>query len=385
MKILNSKGDSFCFIYAVATLVGVMVGAGIFGLPFIAFKSGFWITVFYLLVLGLVMTLVHLTFGEVILRTRERHRLPGYVRFYLGKRASFVAVMVDMVGGFGSMLVYILLGGQFMKLIFGNLVAVPVGGFVVIFWALVSFAVIQGLRTVERWELWLNVFLILALVFIFFVGLGKFEAANFQSLNWANFFLPYGVVLFALGGMSAIPELRDILKLQTPFFKKAIIWGMLIPVVLSIIFIAAVLGVSGSETTPDALTGLKNFLGSGIILPVAVFGLASLASSYLVVGLYMKDMFHMDLGVKDRLSGFLVIGVPILAYVLGFTNFIDILGFVGAVAGGVAYIVLMMIYRAAQTKGDRLPEYKLSLSPILVYAIAIIFAVGTIYYLYSYF
>jgi multisubunit Na+/H+ antiporter MnhB subunit len=75
----------------------------------------------------------------------------------------------------------------------------------------------------------------------------------------------------------------------------------------------------------------------------------------------------------------------LIAYLLGLTNFIDILGFVGAVAGGLAFVLIILTYRAAQKKGDRAPEYELRLNPIFVYAIAAIFAAGTAYYLLSYF
>jgi len=61
---MKIKGWSLNFIYAVATLIGVIVGAGIFGLPFVSLKSGFFVTAFYLVILSVMMFFVHVFFGE---------------------------------------------------------------------------------------------------------------------------------------------------------------------------------------------------------------------------------------------------------------------------------------------------------------------------------
>lgn len=379
------KSSSRHFIYAVATLVGMIVGAGIFGLPYVALKSGFLVTVFYLVFFGALMLLMHLVFGEIVLRTREKHRLPGYTKMYLGSKTTAFAVIIDTVGKFGAMLIYILLGGQFLALVFGNLLNIPVGGYVAIFWVIFSIGVIMGLKTVERSELWLDVLLVLALAFIAFVSFPKMQLLNLGGGGLQHFFFPYGIVLFSYAGLAAVPEIRDILKLETFSLKKVINFGVIISGVLFLIFTAVILGVSGAETTEDALSGLRQFLGPKIVLPVAIFGITSLASSFLALGIYLKDLFRLDLGFKRKRAGLIVVAIPFLAYILGFTNFIELLGFVGAVTGGLGSILILLVYRAAQKKGDREPEYKLALSPFLIYTIAIIFGAGTIYYLTTFF
>lgn len=372
---------SLHFAYAVATLAGTIIGAGIFGLPYVAKESGFVITAFFLLLLGGAVLTVHLVFGEIVLRTRERHRFPGYARVYVGGKTAAAAVLVDVVGVFGAMLAYLVVGGVFLHLIFGPMADVPVAWYVVVFWVLLSLAILRGLRTVARLELMLSIVLLLAFAIIAVVSFDKIEFSNLLHVSWDNAFAPYGVVLFALGGASAIPELREILRLETKLLRRAIVIGTVLPIVLFLGFTAVVLGVSGGATTQDALSGLARFLGSGIVLPIAVFGVASVASSYLVMGLYLKNVFHLDLGARKGVAGALVTVIPIGVYLAGVTNFIGILTFIGAVTGGAAYLLFFFVYNHARTRGDRAPEYRLAFSPILLYTIAAVFGAGIVYYL----
>ena len=70
------------FIFALASLVGTIIGAGVFAIPYVMSKSGALTCFFYFLILGSVVLLLHLFLGEVVLRTKGRHRLVGYAEKY---------------------------------------------------------------------------------------------------------------------------------------------------------------------------------------------------------------------------------------------------------------------------------------------------------------
>ena len=67
-------------IYAIATLSGTIIGAGLFALPYITLKVGFWMILAYFLLLGGVVILIHLFFGELALKTPDFKRLPGFAK-----------------------------------------------------------------------------------------------------------------------------------------------------------------------------------------------------------------------------------------------------------------------------------------------------------------
>jgi len=113
------------FWYAVAMLAGTIVGVGVFGLPYVAWHAGFFVEAVYLGALFLVFVSLHLMFGEIILRTGARHRLVGYVGLYLGERARKIVTLTTILGTLGGMLVYILVGGKFLNVLFNGFLNVP--------------------------------------------------------------------------------------------------------------------------------------------------------------------------------------------------------------------------------------------------------------------
>ncbi|PIR06178.1 MAG: hypothetical protein COV55_04680, partial [Candidatus Komeilibacteria bacterium CG11_big_fil_rev_8_21_14_0_20_36_20] len=69
---------------ALSILLGVTFGAGIFGVPYAIAKSGWILGIIYFVVLGIIILLIHLMYGEVTLRSKEKHRLPGFVSKFIG-------------------------------------------------------------------------------------------------------------------------------------------------------------------------------------------------------------------------------------------------------------------------------------------------------------
>ena len=105
---------NYQFFCAIAVLIGTIVGAGTFGLPYVFARAGFSAGIFYLLVLTFAVLAVHLIYGEIILRTSGSHRLVGYTDKYLGKRAKILATVVALVEYYGALLAYTILGGEFL-------------------------------------------------------------------------------------------------------------------------------------------------------------------------------------------------------------------------------------------------------------------------------
>src|SRR3989338_7360527 len=108
------------FTITLSTLVGTIVGAGIFGIPFVMVKSGIVPGLFYLFLLGAIICLLHLLFGEVCLRTSGKHRLVGYANIYLGEWGKVVATFTLLFVLMGALLAYLILVGEFSEIIFGS-------------------------------------------------------------------------------------------------------------------------------------------------------------------------------------------------------------------------------------------------------------------------
>ena len=370
---------NYSFWCALATLVGMIVGAGTFGIPYAMAQAGFGLGLFYLVILAGVVVLVHLCYGEIVLRTSGHHRLVGYAERYLGRRAKGLATFTVLFEYYGSLLAYTILGGEFMKIVFGQWLGGSETLWALIFFALGVGAVFCGLKLVSRDELVMTALLIAVVVFLIAKGWPLVSASNFSGFNFSNFFLPYGVILFALAGSAAIPELRQILRGQEKKLKKVIWWGTLIPAVIYLGFAWLVVGISGQVTSEEAILGLVPHLGSWVIYVGAIFGLLAICTSFMALGISLKNMFREDFKLSELISFGLVCAVPLLAYLAGLKSFIFVVGFIGAVAAGLDGLLTILIFLRARKKGDRQPEYHLVGARFLGRLLMAVFALGLIY------
>jgi tyrosine-specific transport protein len=366
----------FC---AVAVLIGMIVGAGTFGIPYVFAQAGFLAGFFYLLVLGLAAMLVHLFYGEIILRTNQPHQLVGYAAKYLGSRVKKIATFVLLFQYYGALLAYLILGGQFLAVIFSAWLAVPEVWWVLVFFALGAAGIFVKLNTLARNELLMTGILLIAVVVLLVMGASHVKFENFGAINFSKFFLPYGVILFAMAGAAAVPEMRQILQGQEKRLKSAIILGTLLPAVLYLLFALVVVGVTGSHTTQEAIEGLVPYLGRWVIILGAVFGFFAVYTSFLVLGMAIKKIYQQDYRMRGTWAFLLACLVPLAAYLAGLKNFILIVGIIGAVFSGLDGILTILIYLKARQKGDRTPEYRLKWAKVLGFSLIILFSLGIIY------
>lgn len=374
-------------IFALTILTGTIIGAGIFAIPYVVSKSGIIPGIFYLLLLGFVVLLIHLFFGEIVLRTKEKHRLPGFAQKYLGNRGKSLATFSDFFGIIGALLAYIIIGGDFLRMIlllfFPVLSELPFLYFNLFFWAILSFFIFLGIKLIARIQFLMNIALFLVIFLIFIFALPEINFQNFVLINPNYFFLPYGVILFSLFGWSAIPEMREILESQKEKknLKKIIITASVIVFGLYSLFFLAVVGVSGGKTSPEAFQGLLPFLGPQIIILGTLFGFLAIATSFLILGNYLKNVLIYDFKISKYLSILLACGLPLILFLLGFRDFIGVIGFIGTIVGAISGIIIILIFKKAKSLGDRQPEYDLKIPLFLFYFLIIILVLGTLFQL----
>src|SRR3989338_1796914 len=143
-KLLNKD-----FIKATSSLVGAIIGAGIFGVPFVMAQAGFFVGFAYFVALGVIMLVLHLMYGEVIEHTKGQHRLIGYSRIYLGRKASKLVSVSVVVSMFGSLVVYILLANDFFNTILPDVFSYDFAwGF--LFWGILGIGIVKGLKRSEE-------------------------------------------------------------------------------------------------------------------------------------------------------------------------------------------------------------------------------------------
>jgi len=363
---------------AIATLVGTMIGAGILGIPYVISKSGFIIGLIHIIIIGFALLIVNLFLGEIVLRTKGNHQLTGYAEKYLGKIGKVIMTLIMMFGIYGVLIAYLIGGSKSLYALFGGNIYFHFVGYFII----MSFLVFIGLNAVKKSEFFMSIIVLFIIFLISIIGFTKLEFNNLQSVNLSYVFYPYGVVLLSfLGGMAAIPEMKEELTNNRKNLKKAIIWGSLIPFVVYVLFAFVAVGVLGVNTSEIATVGLSNVFGWQVNLLGNLFALFAVSTGFLVLGLGLKEMYNYDLKLNKNLSWFLVCIFPFLflMFFWKLTGFRNVLNVTGALAGGLESIFIILIYFKAKKLGERKPEYQLHKNYVLGVLLIIMFFLGVIF------
>ena len=335
------------YLKGIGMMVGMIFGAGIFALPFSFSRAGlFWGLLFFIITF-LIMAFLHYLYGEVAYYTRGKHPLAGDVGIFLGKRARHISFITTILSYYGTLLVYGLLGGLFLSNLFG---AEKTFIFSLAFFGLVSILLFLNISKIAEINFYLTIPLFCFVLYLLAAALPHIKPANFlANINFGfegEWFLPYGVWLFSLGGFAVLPETRDLFaKAPIKSFKRVLVASLAISGIFYLIFVAAVWGASNDKTSPEALAGLRQVLGESAFLIGSLIGFLAVFTSFLAMATDMKNIFKLDYGLSFFPSWFLVVAPPAALFLLGATDYVRIISIVGALGLGALGVFIILMAR----------------------------------------
>ncbi len=359
------------YVYPIAVLSSSIIGVGFLALPYIALKVGTWPMIFYFVVLTALVVFIHTIFGQISLRTPDFKRWPGFVGFYLGETPKKIILVLVTVGIFGVMLVYLVVGSQFLSVVLGPIFGGGVTAYALLYFAVASVCIYFGVKAISRVDF---LALLLLLVILFLVGIKGFSKIHgynvflpVSSFNISNAFLPYGALLFSLWGAGFIPEVEEMVRGHKKSLKKVIIIATLLPALFYFIFTFLILSITGTGTTESALVGLKDFLGQGGTAVAVFMGVITTFIAFIAQGLLLKKIFMYDMGIKHFPAFVLTCFVPLILFLLGLNSFIVLISFIGGVLISIEGILILLMYK------------KIGGKKIIIYPLIIFFALGIVY------
>lgn len=361
---------------AVFMITGMTIGAGVLGIPYVVAQVGLWIGLAYILILGLVILSLNLIIGEIAVRTRNELQLPGLAGKYLGGWAKHLLSFTILFSGCGVLLAYVVGEGQALAALLGGN---PVW-WSVFFWSVGSFLIWRGLQTVKKTERILSLAVICIMVGLSLYLLPRSGAVDVWHFNWSKFFLPYGVILFALHASPAIVEAHALLPGSQRHFRRAVLIGTLIPILVYMLFALAVVGATGLSTTEVATVGLGQKFGPGVIILANMFAILAMGTAFMGMGMALKQTLIWDHKLPKWLADILVIVAPLSLFVAGIRSFVLILDFVGGLFIGLEAILMVLIYWQARRRGDiNASRYKSGPFWLLAGPVLLVFTIVTVY------
>ncbi len=342
-------------IYSIATLSGTTVGVGIFSLPYITSKVGFLVMAGYFFILGIIVILIHSLFGKLALATPDFKRLPGFAKFYLGKWGERIASVSAILGTFGVILAYFIVGGEFLQALLSPILHIESNLFYTLLYFTAGAALIFfGIKIIAQIEFWGLVSFFWVLIVIFIRARPIINPEYFvpvaSDLNPFTFFLPYGAILFSLWGSTLIPEVEEMLGEDKKLLPTIIPIATLIPIGIYLFFVYLILGITGPATTESALTGLQNYFDGALVSLALFLGILTTFTSFITLGLTLKRVFWYDLKLNKNLAWAITCFPPLIIFLLGLKSFITVISLAGGLMLGIEGTLILLMYQKTQSK-----------------------------------
>lgn len=368
---------------AVFLITGMTIGAGILGLPYVIAQVGVVIGVAEIIFLGIIILFLNRMIGSAVARTGEPMQLPGLAGTYLGPVAKILMSGTILFGMYGALLAYMVGEGNTLSALFGGS---PIG-WSIIFWSVGSIIIWRGMATVKFFEKIIGSAVLIIIGIIILVAFPHIQIANISYSHFGKFFVPFGVILFALHASPAIAEAHALLRGDVAKFRRAVTIGTLIPIVTYILFATAVVGVTGRGTALIATLGLSSNFGSFVGLLGNIFAALAMGTGFVGLGTAFRDTLRWDYKVPVLVAAILVSCVPLALLLAGITNFISILSVVGSLFIGVEAVLVCLIYAkirhksliSAQSMGITHP-FVAELSVLLAFTGITVFSILKLFY-----
>lgn len=338
--------DKKKFFYAYSILSGTIIGVGLFSLPYLIITSSLYLLLLYFIFIGAIAIFVHYLFGQISLATPDFKRMPGFAKFYFGKKGEIICFFTEGFSFIGALLAYLILGGKFLSslpilILYQNSILSTL-----ILSIFLSLLIYVGTNLIKKVEFIGIISLFIVFLVLAISGHHLFNINNiFLHKEKIDYFLPFGVLLFSLWGADIVPELEEVLKPKKYLLSKVIIYSILTAIIFYIIFSITIVGITGSKTSDDGISSLIGMLPTNVSYLVFIFALFAILTSYLSLGITFEKVLWYDLGINKKISWLIIFLLPLLLFVVGARNFIKIISFIGAVGVSLNGIIIAVMYR----------------------------------------
>ena len=182
-------------------IVAATIGSGMFALPYVIASAGWAITFIYFVVLGVMIVAAHAVYLKTLAHEGERERLLGLGKKYFGAGGFWFGFIAIVLGLLLSFVIFLILGTQFLQLLFP---ALPYVAALFIFWLLIAIPALVGDRRAVFLEVLSVVSISAVIIFIFASSHPAAAFIHIPAFGRRGIFIPFGAVLFMLAGWTGV-------------------------------------------------------------------------------------------------------------------------------------------------------------------------------------
>jgi amino acid permease len=350
-------------------IVSTIIGLGVFALPYTFSKSGYFFFL-WLIFWFFAFFILHLIWGEILFQSKENHNLPGLTAIYLHPKLKNLVWFSDFFGLLGVFLVYFIALVKFWQLIFPNINPLILK---LIFAVFNIYFIAKDMLLFSKLETILGLTIIFIFIFISFSLLPNFNFDNIAQVltNNEKPLLPYGLILFALSGTSALPIVYDLLGKNKKSYFKVNFYSLFFIVLLYLTYAFSLVGALGNQVSEESLQSLVPYLPKLFLIAAVI--LVTINITFVDMAFYLKRGLIFDYHFSNRWANWLL---ALIIFSLAFwqsTEIIPLVDFISSVFLGFNLLITCLIYLKLKKR------FYFQLPSILVVILTLIFASGVIY------
>lgn len=339
---------------AAGMLIGMIIGSGIFALPYSISKAGIiWGAIHFLTAFFVVLSL-HIIYGNIIYNL-PKNRFAGYTKILLGGRMEKISLINTLFSYYGSLLIYVILGGFFLFNIFPFINSFY---WSLVFLAIGSIFIFFNFENISKINFYLTVPLIILIILTSLLFLTRINFNNFYKLTHffsPSWFLPYGIFIFSFSGFAVLPDISDFLKNKNKNYsfsqlKKIIIISQITVAFIYLIFIFSVLGLFGGEVKENIFSDAFQIFSARGMYFMSLAGLLAVLTSFTALSQDFKYIYMIDLKFGFVKSILFVISPIIVFLFLANQKFVEITSFIGGLSFGIFGLIVLIMNEKIENK-----------------------------------
>jgi amino acid permease len=342
-------------------MVGAGVGAGIMAVPYLTVRVGLTGLAFILPVAWAASSLIHLMLAEVLFRTGRDLQIVELMRLYIlrgrvGRWLLWTIFVFLSIAFLANLAAYVSGAGE----IFAGLVGIDRRLAEFLIYLVSAGVVFFGLKAVgiaERFGALALIGLVAAIASGAFSL--PFHVEPGLSGSPAQWLALYGMVMYALWTFYSVPQVVKGLGPDHRGAVRAILTGLGINGVLTMMVALLALGIS-TRVTEVAIIGISERLGAWAGVAGSLFIMFALVTSYWSVSLALADILRERTGLPAKLAWLFATLPSLLILWAGVWQFLEWLRLAAGATAIVVALITIPMYRQARLTGPiRDPDWTL--------------------------
>lgn len=345
------------FHKSLIVFIGGGIGAGMFGLPAVFAQSGIiWGSLIYWLIVVIALV-IHLSYAELQLKDGKKHDLASVAEQSFGRPGWILASILYPLSIYGVVLVYLLLGAQFLSALSATLGGPTwMFGWQLVLWALFAWGAHAGIKGVTSFErptsLVLLFGLLLATLCAAASGSGFHLTLLPQGISWSTCI---GVFFFTALALPTIAEVVSCDLKKPASTRRAVIVGTLLTGALKWLFALAFAGVTTG--TSLQVTELMSALPRAVAWLLPLIGFVAISGSAVSCLDSLCAFYQQEFAARRSYAWIAAVVPPLALLYVSHQALLPLMAFLGSFVSGTSALIICLAAIAQRIRPlGRLPR-----------------------------